>query len=492
MTTRVVAERRERVEAAAKLRVVLYCRKSGPGDKSVADQERVGRRDVASQGGVVVAVFTDNLSASRYRRVQERPGFIKTTEFIRGGHAEMLWTFANNRAHRDLDDYVPLRRICIDTGTLWRYGGRTYDLSKASDRRAANADALRAEEQSDDISDNVNRGIQLALEDGRAHGKLLRGYRIVRDPDSGKALYREPIPEQAALLNEAADRVLAGESLRSVSADFIPRWKAIGGKGFFDQAVLARVLVNPTYAGLRTHKGEVIREGTWEPIFTREKHEKLRALLKDPKRRTHHRGTAPIHLVSYIATCGECGKAVAPKLPRRKDGKAYAPSYRCVDGHVGRRIDLVDEHVHALIIALLERPETAAKLNAREEDEQDVIDTELAKIEQLRADSDAFVKGMAKADLPPDTKARMVASYVAEIEDQIKVAQDRIDALVAAADPLLRDLAGPGAGDRWRKRTLEQQREIIRRYLRIKIMPVARVGRFGELGVEVHPLAAMA
>lgn len=99
-------------------RVVIYARKSGPGDKSVADQQRVGRRDVETIGGVVVATFTDNLSASRYRRVQDRPGFIETQNLISTGDADMLWTFAANRARRDLDDYVPLRRLCIDTGML--------------------------------------------------------------------------------------------------------------------------------------------------------------------------------------------------------------------------------------------------------------------------------------------------------------------------------------------------------------------------------------
>ena len=67
------------VESDALRRWVLYVRKSGPGDKSVADQEKVGRRDIERIGGTVVAVFKDNLSASLYRRVQDRPGFIEAS-----------------------------------------------------------------------------------------------------------------------------------------------------------------------------------------------------------------------------------------------------------------------------------------------------------------------------------------------------------------------------------------------------------------------------
>ncbi|MCC3326084.1 hypothetical protein [Nocardia abscessus] len=97
---------------------------------------------------------------------------------------------------------------------------------------------MRAEEQSDDISENVNRGVQEALEDGKPHGKLPKGYRIIRDPDTGKSLNREPIPAQAEIIRLAAQRVLNRESLRSVSADLAPRWEAVGGKGRFDPRVL--------------------------------------------------------------------------------------------------------------------------------------------------------------------------------------------------------------------------------------------------------------
>lgn len=487
MTERVRTNRQDRLKVAGQLRFVIYARKSGPGDRSPADQETVGRRDIDSIGGVVVAVFIDNLSASRYGKARERPGFIQMKDFIRAGRADALWTFANNRAHRRLDDYVELRNLSEETGSLWRYGGRTYDLNRSADRQATGADALRSEGQSDDISEAVNRGIQMALDENKPHGKLARGYRIIRDERTGRAIAREPIPELADQISRAADRVLDGESLRSVTRDFIPAWEAAGGPGFIDQRVLRAMLLNPTYAGIRTYLGKVHGTGTWAPILTLEQHNSLRAVLMDSERKTQ-RGTAPRHLLSHIALCGapRCRERVTGKKPRRH-GREYAPTYRCGDGHVSRGIDVVDRHVESLLMRLLGQPDAKAKLLAIDEDGQTSIDDEIAQIEQLRREIAQYVKDAAKTRM----SAQSVALYVEAREEEIAEAQRRIDVRTARVDPLLLELAGRDVRRRWAMRTLEQQRALIRDNLTIVIMPVARSGRSGDVGVEVYPKGAI-
>ncbi|WP_159840144.1 recombinase family protein [Nocardia sp. CY41] len=484
MTERVRAAKRARLETAAQLRAVIYARVSKPGEKSVKDQEKVGRRDLASIGVVVVAVFSDKLSASRYRRVQERPGFIETKDFISAGKAEMLWTFANNRAARDLDDYVPLRRLCIETGTLWRYGNRTYDLSKAADRRAANADALRAEEQSDDISENVNRGVQEALEEGKPHGKLPAGYRIIRDEETGKAINREPIPAQAEIIRLAAQRVLDHESLRSVSADLAPRWAAAKGKGTFDARSLRRLLINPTYAGMRTYYGKISGPGTWEPIITPDQHKRLRSALMHPQRVTS-RSTEPVHLLSFIARCGVCQTHMQAKTPS-PGGPKTKPYYCCPQWHLSRAIERVDGHVEELLMQLFERPDTLALFAASATKDEISVEDELATIVQLRADIEAYVKDAARTRM----SATAVSTYVEELERQIREAQGRIDAVAAAADPLVAESVGPNARSVWARRDLREKRDVIRRSIAVRINRVGSRGVHSEIGVEVRPLFA--
>ncbi|MFG1794257.1 recombinase family protein [Nocardia sp. NPDC049149] len=501
MTERVSAAKRARLRVAEQLRVVLYLRVSKPGEKSIGDQEKVARRDVAALGGVVVAVFSDKMSASRYRRVQDRPGFINTQDFISSGGADMLWTFASNRAARDLDDYVPLRRLCIQTGTLWRYGGKTLDLAKSADRRAANADALRAEEFSDDQSDAINRGIQEALQDGLPHGRLARGFRIIRDPDTGEPINREPIPEQATVIRRAAELVLDpawSGSLSLVARQINPAWKAAGGRGVFDLRTLRKLLINPTYAGKRTYKGEIERDGTWEAILTFEQHQRLCAVLRDPSRRTH-RGTAPTHLLSYIATCGAtvdgrvCGRPVSVKNPQKARPNAV-PSYRCGKGHVSRPVELVERHVEELLLSLLEDPETQRKLIAKDEASRSAIDAELATIAELRANIAAYVKDAAKTRM----SAQVVAAYVEPLEDDIAKAQARLKTLTSPIDPALEDLLRADVRATWfgsggrEGLSIERRRAAVRATMSVVILPMRSRGYPDDIGVEVEPLGALA
>lgn len=494
MTEKVQATRQRRLKVAAQLRFVIYARKSGPGDRSVTDQETVGRRDIESIGGVVVAVFTDNLSASRYRRVQERPGFVETKDYIRAGRADALWTFANSRAHRTLDDYVELRSLCVETGALWRYGDRTFDLTKSADRHATASDALRSEGQSDDISEAVNSGVQSALKENKAHGKLLRGYRIIRDERTGRAITREPIPAQAKLIQRAAERVLAGESINLVMKDFIPAWEAVGGTGSIDRTALRAMLINPSYAGLRTYKGKVHGPGNWPPILSTETHDKLCKLLMDSSRRTQE-GTAPVHWLSCIANCGSenCRKKVVGKIRREKKSvgkirREFAPAYRCPDGHVSRGMQAVNDYVEEFLMRWLEHPEVLAKLTARDEHGRASIDADLAAIDQLQREIEDYVRDAAKKRL----SSHAVTPYVEVLESEIREARARVDAMTVAVDPAVRDAMGADARQKWAGYIMEQKRNIVRATMTVTIMPVEHRGRYSDIGVKVRPLRMLA
>ena len=60
-------------------------------------------------------VFCDNnLSASTYA-TEVREDYERALDERRSGRANLLWTFDPSRAQRDLEVYVKLRRICIET-----------------------------------------------------------------------------------------------------------------------------------------------------------------------------------------------------------------------------------------------------------------------------------------------------------------------------------------------------------------------------------------
>jgi hypothetical protein len=64
------------------------------------------------------------------------------------------------------------------------------------------------------------------------------------------------------------------------------------------------ILRNPRIAGLRTHHGEVVAEGIWEPIIDRDTFEQLQSKIKHVARV----GRPATRLLTGIARCGKCGR----------------------------------------------------------------------------------------------------------------------------------------------------------------------------------------
>lgn len=86
------------------------------------------------------------------------------------------------------------------------------------------------------------------------------------------------VPEQAALVRDAADRVLAGESLYVITRTWNERGdRTANGKEWSEKA-LAQIMRNPALKGIRTYRPtlpdgsysdepEVVSEGNWTPIL---------------------------------------------------------------------------------------------------------------------------------------------------------------------------------------------------------------------------------
>ena len=84
---------------------------------------------------------------------------------------------------------------------------------------------------------------------------------------------------EAALIREAADRVLRGESTYAIATDWNARGvPTVNGKQW-SVNVLVTIMGSPRIAGLREHHGAVVAEGTWPAIIDRATHEQLRAVL---------------------------------------------------------------------------------------------------------------------------------------------------------------------------------------------------------------------
>lgn len=445
---------------------------------SVDKQHRENLRTCEVNGWEVVAHFCDNnRSATRYAK-KGRPEYEKLAGELRPGR--VLVTCESSRLTRDLKFYVALRDLCAERGAKLCYRGRLYDLNRGDDRFATGLDALVAEREAELIRDRIQVMHRDNLREGKAHGRLPFGYRIIRDPNSGRALERVPHETQAPFVIEATERVLAGERLMTVQADLIARGAEL------QPGRLRRVLLNPAYAGYRTHRGEIVREGSnWEPLISLEQHQRLVTLLTDPKRVTH-RGTAVKHLLSKIARCSVCGSTLSRRKNKaRRDTHKPGEFYGCPQSHVGRDITKADVYVTEVLIALLSNREAFEKLTMPDAAPDLVL---AGKAEALRQRMRGVVRAVAKGE--------MSNQLAGEIEEELRPELEAAEAEEQAArnahytSPTVLTVVGDNAREEWEQLTLLEKRDVIRNTVQVVVNPLGKSRWHSDIGITVTPLTS--
>ena len=426
----------------------------------MSQQEVECRQVCVEKGWVVVAVFTDNdRSASRFA-TKVRPGFKALIAAVEAGDCDVVMTWESSRMQRDLAVFTGLRAALLTSGVLWWYGDRTYDMSRTRDRKDTARDAVDAEGSSDETSERVRRHVRANAVAGRPHGKLLYGY--IREYDSKTKVFlgQHAHREHAAVVQECARRIAAGEALYSVARDLNKRGIAAPRSGQWQPTQVRRLCINPGYIGKRVHQGRIVGEAVWPALISEETFYLCVSRLTDPSRRTNA-GRGAKHLLTGIAVCGVCNLSVGVQMNRS------CLAYICKESFcVSRREDRVDALVTGVVVARLSQPDLLSILAADPSD--GVVAAARGEAEEKRARLQTFFDSAAAGDLSPQGLAQIENRLVPEIEAAEKRAQR------SAKSGLIGTVAGPLADEHWKSLSLEQRRELIDLLVNIKILPVGR------------------
>ena len=453
------------------MQAIIYCRVSsdtaGQG-RSVGEQEKECRAFCEREHFEVVDVLVDNdKGASRHSR-KERPEYARLPDVLEPGMVLVTWEAS--RAQRDLSVYTKLRDLCAAMNVKWAYSGTIYDLNTGDGRFTTGLHALLAENEAEKTRERVLRAMRANAAEGKPHGKVPYGYRMVKDPHNDSVKHRVQVPEQAAIIREAVSRILAGETTWSVAQSFNQRGVPTPGtSATWNHQRLTRMVKSPTHAGLRSHGG-IVTAGLWEPIVTVEEHEAVVALLSNSARRTQT-GTQAKYLLTGIATCGVCGTVV-----ERIKNSGYE-SYTCSNPgrHVARRIPKVDHLVSETVIGMCEQASVTSS-------EDPGIAEAQAEASVLRARLEAFYAQAEDVDNPlsPAALARFEKSLLPRIEDAERRARPTFDI------PELTELYGPNARARWElwgdlekvPDGILKRRAVVRALLKVTILPASAGRRF--------------
>lgn len=359
------------------VRAGVYVRisKDKRGDElGVRRQEKECRLLCGRLGWEVAEVYVDNdLTAYKGPR---RPAWQRLLDDLRAGRVDAVAGYKTDRFYRqprELEDFIDI----VEQGghrvaTAW---GGPIDLSSADGRAMARVVGAFNRMESEVKSERVRSKHAEIAQAGRRPGGGTRPFGYI---DSTMTLLDA---DEAALVREAAERVLRGESVRGVCADWSARGVTAVRGGAWAPAVLRRLLVSPTTAGMRSHRGRVVAPGTWPPLLDEVTHHRLRAVLLDPARRKN--ALARRYLLAGLAECSLCGARLVAR-PRGDKRRCYVCASGPGFGGCGRIRSLSDPLEH------------------------EVVERVLSAV-----DDEAFARGLADA---PDDEEAALAHSIAEVE----------------------------------------------------------------------------
>jgi len=350
--------------------------------EGVHDQEELGRAYAALHfPGVPVLVFSDPSLTAADEDVF-RPGWEALQDALALGRICVVISCEQSRLIRGAarwDNWLDKAELAgVDSvhsyrgGELWRNGGERLvtGIKSVIDEHEIRVMKVRGRER---------RNARAAK--GLPHlGQPVFGYEVA-------APSFKVVDDEADIVRDCVDRVLAGHTLTSIADDLTERGIATRRGGQWRNGNLRKMLESPTHVALFTHDG-VERTGTWDPILDESKWREMCAVLAErgPKlaRKTRR------HLLSTIIRCGVCTKpayGIERDITRR--GKpVHERIYRCVDGCTSIVELPVDEHVLALVRDGLRNPTVAAEWNGSDDHaaRRDELTTKLSKIAERRRD----------------------------------------------------------------------------------------------------------
>jgi hypothetical protein len=222
--------------------------------------------------------------------------------------------YHQDRLHRQPRELEEFFDVCDSAGlTQLASVSGDIDLSSHDGRLKARILGAVARNQSDAASRRLQRkALQLAKDGGVAGG----GTR----PFGFEADFVTVRESEAEVIGELAERLIAGETLRSLCKDLNERGITTPTDRPWSPTPLRRMLRSARISGQREHRGEIVADARWPGIITPGQTRRIRALLDDPARRSSR--PARTYLLRGLLRCAVCQAPLVAR-PRGEGARRY-------------------------------------------------------------------------------------------------------------------------------------------------------------------------
>lgn len=437
----------------------LYCRISEDreGGGLAVERQREDCEQLAARLGLrVIRVYEDN-DLSAYSG-KARPGYDAMLDDLRAGRAGTVLAWHTDRLHRspvELEEYIDVcepRRISTHT-----VKAGFLDLTTATGRMIARQLGVQARYEVERMVERQKR----AREQKVSRGEYCGGPRPFGWESDGET----PIPEEIDALNEAADAVLAGASLRSIAADWKQRGIRTSTGAYFEGGSLRRVLLRPRNAGIVVHLGREAGSAAWGAAIEESKWRSVCALLNDPSR-IPAASNVRRYLGSGLYLCGLCASDMKSGSKGTGQKEYHCRAKKCVS----RDLIKLDDYVQLTILDRLSRPDAAQLLAERNDDPVDVRGAQ-ETMHKARAMLEDLATALGAGEM--DMQEWRAASTAAR--GRLRAAEAELSQ-AEKVNPVVGLIGAPDLDARWAALDLSRQRSVLDFLMTVRVFP-ARPGR---------------
>ncbi|MGE3192881.1 MAG: recombinase family protein [Microbacteriaceae bacterium] len=393
----------------------------------------------------------------------DRPAFLELVADVEAGKVDTIICWHTDRLYRRVTDLIrliekaktsDLRIFTVKSGDL--------DLTTPSGRMVAGMLGQAAQYEVEHKGERQKTANLERARKGVRHFAA-RPYGYVRI--DGKVSIVE---SEAAVVREAINRFIAGESWYGIAKDFGRRGiVGLNGRPFSYQNLRLRVS-NPAHAGVRTYLGDVVTEqGDWPPIVDRVTWERFQTALA-VRSQSQNWDKKLKYLGSGIYRCGKCGDTMKVLLDYNHGRNDHPPIYQCRNFDVRRNLARVDAIVEAAVLDRLSQPDILRLLSPSED-----VSALAAESQDIRARMDGLAELYSEGTLT-----------AAAVRTQKEKLQQRLDALqvrIASAEggSVVNALAGAkDVAAHWGDRmSILEKRRIVDALMVVTIHPTRRGGR---------------
>ncbi len=442
--------------------VGIYCRLSYAPDGSLekVEQQEGDCRQVGDRLAWPVSdqhIYIDN-SRSAWQRKRKRPAWDQMLLAIEAGEIDALIVYHGDRLIRQPYDLEKLIGVADSKGVRIASVTGTRNLDSPDDRFVLRIEAAQACRESDNTSRRVRRGWANRAANGHASGGGKRPF--------GFADLETVLPEEAEVLAEAADRLLAGQSQGGVIRWMDTVSTTSQGNPWSSKA-LKNLLTAPRIAGLVEHDGQLY-DAVWNGIISVEAWEDVKILLARAAEENPYPGRERKYMLSGVAEC-QTGHRLATK-PSGGRNRKTARIYWCKElgcpTQVGRSVEYLDAYVSGRVVELLNTPEFIAEATAPEPS----VAPEIASLERRRDETKRQMDELVDhPELDAGLLVRAVAGFdrrIAQLRDQhARTAQQRLLARVAGMSK-----------EEWEDLPIDIQADVVRAVFRVVVLKSTKRG----------------